>query len=233
MDRRSFIESCTAGAACISAATAVPALAGDARPRHYARTLLVDEQGRPLRTAALKAQTNYLFHYPFAGTPAFLLDLGRAAPPHALSAHDRAYAWPGGVGPRRSVVAYSAICAHRLAYPTREASLIAYRKTRAQKGVQDNLIHCCSEHSQFDPARGAEVLSGPAPQPLAAVLLHHDAQADTLTAYATLGGELFNEFFRKHAAKLAHEVGPQAGQPVAGRAVVQELASFCKNQIQC
>ena len=40
---------------------------------------------------------------------------------------------------------------------------------RAQRGVQDGLIHCCAEHSQYDPARGAEVLSGPARQPLNAL----------------------------------------------------------------
>ena len=45
---------------------------------------------------------------------------------------------------------------------------ISFRKSKSAKGVQDNLIHCCADHSQYDPARGAQVLSGPASQPLCA-----------------------------------------------------------------
>ena len=234
MDRRSFIESCTAGAACISAATALPAFAADARPRPYARALLVDELGDPFKASSLKPLTNYVFHYPFEATPVFLLDLAKPALPQSLSTRDHdAYAWPGGVGPKRSLVAYSAICAHRLVYPTRDVTFISFRKTRAQRGLRDELIHCCSENSQYDPARGAQVLSGPAPQPLCAVLMEHDPKADTLTAYATLGGELFEDFFRKYEMKLSLEVGAKAKNAVADRAVVRELAKFCRNSIQC
>jgi arsenite oxidase small subunit len=234
MDRRSFIESCTAGAACVSAAAALPAFAANAKPRHYAHALLVNAQGEPLKASSIKPLTNYLFHYPFEATPAFLLDLGKPATAQSLSTKSRdSYAWPGGVGANRSVVAYSAICAHQLVYPTRDVSFISFRKHRAQRGVQDALIHCCADHSQYDPARGAEVLSGPASQPLCAVLLAHDPKADTLTAYATLGGELFDDFFKKYEMKLSLEVGPNAKSPVAGRAVVRELEKFCRNAIQC
>jgi arsenite oxidase small subunit len=234
MDRRSFIESCTAGAACISAAASMPAFGADAKPRTYPRALLVDSHGTPVRAASLKPLTNYVFHYPFEATPVFLLDLGKPAAPHSLSTKNRdSYAWPGGVGPRRSLVAYSAICAHQLVYPTRDVSFISFRKTRAQRGVQDELIHCCADHSQYDPARGAQVLSGPAAQPLCAVLLAHDPKTDSLTAYATLGGELFEDFFKKYSMKLSLEVGPNARNSVAGQTVVTELDKFCKNSIQC
>ena len=178
--------------------------------------------------------TNYVFHYPFEATPVFLLDLGKPAAPQTLSTQNRdAYAWPGGVGALRSIVAFSAICAHQLVYPTRDVSFISFRKTRAQRGVQDQLIHCCAEHSQYDPARGAQVLAGPAPQPLCAVLLAHDARADSLTAYATLGGELFDAFFRKYEMKLSLDVGPRARSAVSGQAVVRELSRFCRNPVQC
>ncbi len=234
MDRRSFIESCTAGAACLSHVGALPALAADARPRAYAAALLVDEQNRPVLAASLVAQTNYVFHYPFEATPVFLLDLGKPAPPQALSTQAReTYQWPGGVGPRRSIVAFSAICSHQLVYPNKDVSFISFRRTRAQRGVQDQLIHCCADHSQYDPARGAQVLSGPAPQPLAAVLLAHDPQADTLTATGTLGGELFDAFFQKYAMKLSLDVGAKARNAVAGQAVVRELDRFCRNNVQC
>jgi Rieske Fe-S protein len=234
MDRRSFIGSCTAAAACASAGAALPALAGEASPHAYAPALLVDERGDPLKASSLKVQVNYIFHYPFEATPVFLLDLGKPALPQTLSTkNDDAYAWPGGVGAHRSVVAYSAICAHRLVYPTRAVSFISFRKTRARQGVQDEVIHCCSENSQYDPARGAQVLAGPAPQPLCTVLLAHDPKADTLTAYATLGAELFDEFFRRYAMKLSIEDGPGARNAVAGQAMVTELAKFCRNSIQC
>jgi arsenite oxidase small subunit len=234
MDRRGFIESCTKGAACATAGMAVPVFAAGAMPRHYAKALLIDERGDPIRASRLKPETNYVFHYPYEATPVFLLDLDKPAPPQSLSTRDRsAYAWPGGVGAKRSIVAYSAICAHQLVYPTKEVSFISFRKTRAQRGVQDQLIHCCADHSQYDPARGAEVLSGPAPQPLCAVLLTYDARADTLTAYATLGGELFDEFFRKYEMKLSLDLGPKAKNAVTGQAVVRELDKFCRNRIQC
>ena len=137
------------------------------------------------------------------------------------------------MGPRRSIVAFSAICAHQLVYPTKDVSFISFRPKKASKGVRDDLIHCCAEHSQYDPAKGAQVLSGPAEQPLCAVLLTHDPAADTLTAYATLGGELFNEFFRKYEAKLSFEVGARAVNPVGTEVVVRELDKFCRNTIQC
>jgi Rieske Fe-S protein len=233
MDRRGFLGSCTAGAAGLSAASFC-AFAANARPREYAKALLVNERGDPLKASELRPQVNYVFHYPFEATPVFLLDLGKPVTPTTLSTQDRnAYSWPGGVGRNRSIVAYSAICAHQLVYPTPEVSFISFRKTRAQRGVQDGLIHCCADHSQYDPARGAQVLSGPAKQPLCAVLLAHDARADTLTAYATLGGELFDAFFRKYEMKLSLDVGPRAKNAVAGQSVVSELARFCKNPIQC
>ncbi len=234
MDRRCFIESCTAAAAWATAGAAVPALAADARPRGYAQAMLVDDRGAPLKASSLRVQQNYVFHYPFEATPVFLLDLGKPALPQPLSTQSGdAYGWPGGIGPGHSIVAFSAICAHKLVYPTRDVSFISFRKTRARRGVQDELIHCCSENSQYDPAHGAQVVSGPAPQPLCAVLLSHDRKADTLTAYATLGGELFDEFFSKYEMKLSLEVGPKAKNAVAGKTVVTELEKFCRNPIQC
>ena len=231
MDRRSFIESCTAGAACLS--LPLGAIAADARPHEYQRALLMDEHGRPLKASSLAPLTNYVFHYPFIATPVFLLNLGKPAEATVLSTREReAYEWPGGVGPKKNIVAFSAICAHKLVYPTRDVSFISFRKTRAQKGVQDELIHCCAEHSQYDPSRGAQVMSGPAPQPLAAVLLSHDPKTDSLTAHGTLGGEMFDDFFRKYEAKLSLDVGPAAHERVK-QAVVTELSRFCRNSVQC
>lgn len=240
MDRREFVGACTTATsvACLGALSPRLSLSAEARPRSYARALLTDDQGQPLRLARLRPRTNYVFHYPFEATPAFLLDLGTAAAPQTLSARDGSrYTWPGGVGPRRSVVAFSAICAHKLVYPTRELSFISFRPGRAlhpdTPNAGDDLIHCCADHSQYDPRQGARVLAGPAEQPLCAILLKHDPRADTLSAYGTLGGELFDEFFRKYEFKLGLEVGPRARQVVSQRSPVQELERFCRNPVRC
>lgn len=232
MQRRRFLSSCTTTAAAVSAAARFPASwATDVAPRPYARAQLVTERGDPLRAATLKPLANYVFHYPFEATPVFLLDLGHPVPPHLVDGREAtAYRWPGGVGPGRSIVAFCAICAHQLVYPTREVSFISFRRTAAAPGGR---IHCCSEHSEYDPARGAEVLAGPAHQPLCAVLLAHDPASDTLTAHATLGGELFAAFFRKYETKLALDVGPKARAAVSGQAAVLELERFCRNPIRC
>jgi Rieske Fe-S protein len=231
MERRQFIQFCAASAA----AAGSPALAADARPQLYARTRLLDEHGSPLRAGAVPANRNFVFHYPFASTPCFLLNLGRpaAASVSLRTASDRAYEWKGGVGPGRSIVAYSAICAHQLAYPTRDISFISYRVEKSARNRHGNVIHCCAEHSQYDPAAGARVVAGPAPQPLAAILLEHDTLSDALYALGTLGGEMFNQFFTKYEFRLALEHGAAARQAVRDASSVIALENYCRQQVKC
>jgi hypothetical protein len=137
------------------------------------------------------------------------------------------------VGAAHSIVAYSAICAHRLTYPTREISFISYRGEKSAGSRFAQVIHCCSEHSQYDPAEGAKVLAGPAPQPLAAILLEHHPNSDGLSAVGTLGGELFNEFFSKYEFRLALDHGAHARTVVESRCIVRELAQYCRQQVKC
>jgi arsenite oxidase small subunit len=231
VQRRDFIKFCAASAA---ATTGTPGLAADATPSFYGRARLVSEGGAPLKAAALPVDRNLIFHYPFSSTPCFLLNLGRPAKASArlVTADKRSYEWKGGVGPKRSIVAYSAICAHQLAYPTKEISFISYRTEKSARNRFGNVIHCCAEHSQYDPAEGARVLAGPAPQPLAAILLEHDARTDELAAVGTLGGEMFNQFFAQYELKLQLESGA-ARAPAAGTLVVQELDNYCKQQVKC
>lgn len=243
MDRRNFIESCstTATVACFSGAVHLPVFAADARPKAYQKVLLTNERGDPFKASSLVAQTNYVFHYPFEATPVFLLDLGKAVSPQPASGlktkTGESYAWPGGVGERKSIVAFSAICAHQLVYPTQQVSFISFRKGAPLNiktpNAGANMIHCCADHSQYDPAQGAKVLSGPATQPLCAVLLEHNAKNDTLVAYATLGGELFDDFFKKYEAKLSIEVGSKAKNAVVQKTVVKELDKYCRNPVKC
>jgi Rieske Fe-S protein len=188
-----------------------------------------------MRASGVPIERNLIFHYPYASTPCFLLNLGRPAKAAARlkTADEKTYQWNGGVGTERSIVAYSAICAHKLTYPTRDISFISYRAEKSARNKLGNVIHCCSEHSQYDPAEGARVLAGPAPQPLAAVLLEHDAASDGLFAVGTLGGEMFNEFFAKYEFKLAMDHGGAPRQAVAGTAMVLELEQYCRQQVKC
>ena len=234
MERRKFLESCAA----VSGAAALASYSGawgSIPPRLYARARLLGGDGEPLKAAKLAPRTNYVFHYPFAGTPCFLLRLGHSvAAPVTLKREDgESYAWNGGVGPGRAIVAFSAICAHKLAYPTRDVSFIRYQAQKSPKSAAD-VIHCCAEDSVYDPARGARVLSGPAPQPLAAILLEYDAGADGLYALGTVGAEQFDAFFGKYDFKLALEYGQgKAQRPVGDRTVVRELDKYCRQTIQC
>jgi Rieske Fe-S protein len=232
MERRDFMLGC-AGAALT---TGVPAFAaGDAKPKLYTRARLVDESGRPIKTKAIPAQRNLIFHYPYASTPCFLLNLGKPVRAGATlkTADQRAYEWSGGTGASGGIVAYSAICAHKLTYPTRDISFISYRETLTPGNRHAQVIHCCSEHSQYDPAQGGKVLAGPAPQPLAAILLDYDRQADELYAVGTLGGEMFNDFFSKFEFRLVLEHNGKPRAAVADACVVRELDSYCRQQVKC
>jgi Rieske Fe-S protein len=233
MERRTFLGACAAlGGAALSSSASY----ADVPPRPYARTRLVDIHGTPIRASTLARNTNYVFQYPYAATPCFLLRLD--APVRATEGLRRddgtRYTWQGGVGPDRAVVAFSAICAHKLAYPTREVSFIRYQRDRSPTSG-GHVIHCCADHSVYDPTEGARVVAGPAPQPLAAIALEHDSAKDELYALGTQGPEQFDAFFAKYDMKLILEYGStaKAHAPVEGTTVVRELTSYCRNTIQC
>jgi arsenite oxidase small subunit len=235
MKRRDFLGSCTllSGIATLAHADAA---ADRAQLRRYARSLLVDVHGAPIRHAALAPETNYVFLYPFASTPCFLLRLPEPVAPVPALRRERgdAYASPAGVGPARNVVSFSAICAHKLAYPTRDVSFIRYQKSRSATS-SGRVIHCCADHSVYDPMAGARVLAGPAPQPLASIALEYDAGRDEISAVGTIGAEQFAPFFEKYAFKLELEYGglERAQKPVEATTVVLELTNYCRTTIEC
>lgn len=83
------------------------------------------------------------FTYPDANSPAVLLDMGR---PTYM-----------GVGPRKSIVAYSALCQH-MGCPT------GFDPER-------RLLVCPCHMSMFDPSRGGLCLEGPAISRLPRIVL--------------------------------------------------------------
>jgi len=234
MERRKFLRTCAlaGGAAALDWRNCAWA---DASPRGYAETRLVDIHGNSIRIRDIAEDTNFVFNYPYTATPCFLLKLAHGA--HATTdlrrENGETYAWQGGVGPDRNVVAFSAICAHKLAYPTRDVSFIRFQKGRSATS-SGNVIHCCADHSVYDPAAGARVVAGPAPQPLAAITLAYDAARDELHATGTIGPEQFDAFFVKYDLRLSLEYGANRGRtPVADTAIVRELENYCKTTIAC
>ena len=243
MKRREFVKLCASAAAGVSAS---PELLGKGRqaPRFYERVALIDHYSKkPMRASSLEVGETYLFHYPFVSTPCFLIDLGRpVTTTENLETRDGDhYHWPGGSGPTGSVVAFSAICAHKMSHPARSVSFINYRHGTASfhdndnKVVQDDgVIYCCSEKSVYDPARGARVLGGPAPQPLATIALDYVAAEDSFYATATIGGEMFDRYFAEFGQRLVldHE-RTDIHRESKDSTELMRLRDFCTNQVLC
>ena len=101
MERREFLGTC-ARCRAPRASWALSAWA-DTAPRFYDKATLVDSAGAPLRVRTIADETNYVFQFPFAGTPCFLLKLARpveaSATPQARRWIDVRVARWGGAGP--------------------------------------------------------------------------------------------------------------------------------------
>lgn len=240
VDRRRFIQACL-GAGLLSVNGRLHA--AHSRFRAYPRAELIDARyNRPLRVDELEVGRDYVFFYPYRATPCFLIDLGRPARAVELeTAEGRRYRWPGGVGPNHSVVAFSAICAHRLAHPTPSVSFIGYRPDADRfmdkdKRIREKaqVIHCCSENSVYDPAEGCRVLGGPAPQPLAAIALEVDEQG-RIAATGVFGPTQFDRFFETYGPRLELEYGSAEAprRPVEGSTPVAPLDEYSRQRIRC
>ena len=222
-------------AACVAGAwlscSSLPVVAAGDVQRHP-RSLLVDSRGSPWLARRLKTGEAFLFNYPYTASPVFLIAFEREVMPVELvSADKQRYAAPAGVGPNKSIVAFSAICAHQLMYPTPAISFIGLRS--GGRGEPAHVIHCCGDNSRYDPLQGARVIDGPAPQPLAAVLLEWDAGSDQLHAVGTRGGEMFDAFFEKYTMKLELETCSGLRKPSGATVVVQPATSYSKQWRGC
>ncbi len=230
MRRRAFLGcSAVAGVGLLRGSWPVAASgAAEAQLQRGPRARLVLEDGTPLSAAQVAPHTDYVFLYPFESTPCFLLDLGKPVPPADVPLRaGGAYAWPGGAGRGRSIVAYAAICPHTYTHPTREAAMIHYfapdqPATVAQRG---GVITCCVHGSAFDPAQGAVPLQPPAELPLAAVPLEWDEVTDGLAAVGVVGRPVFDEFFRSFPRNARREV--------TGATTVWELSRYARGILPC
>ena len=240
--RRSFVKLCASAVAMIGANPKLLAQPDGEFHRHH-RARLMDSVGRPVTPSDLKVGENYLFHYPYIATPCFLLNLGRPTERDTLlqTEKGKSYRWRGGVGPQRSIVAFSAICAHKMSYPADDVSFINYRhdnvnfRNKDEAMVQrSQVIYCCSEKSVYDPLQGARVLGGPAPQPLAAIHLEYDKRDESLYAVGIHGGEMLDRFFEKFSFRLSLEFKTaNIREEVTRTATVMPLTQYCRTQVLC
>ncbi len=238
MDRRNFIKVCStvAVASALDRTLIGRALASQGGSfREYEKALLVKEDGSPLKPEDIKPHTSYIFFYPYVSTPSFLINLEKEVGAVDIELSDGSkYKWPGGVGPKRSIVAYSAICPHQWSYPTKDYTFIDYyspdnpSKTTKKAGV----IQCCAHLSVFDPSQGGKVLDGPAEVPITAILLKYED--GKLYAVGTIGVEQFRDFFDMYKKDLRKQYGSsRKAKKKSKECIVIEVSKYAKESIKC
>lgn len=163
----------------------------------FEKVQLKDAEGNPIKASALAVEENYVFNYPYVGTPAIMVNLTSPAEKDIeLTAEDGTkYIYRGGVGAKGTIVAYSAICPHQLTHPQPEMSMFHYIDEKGTtKAYSGGAFVCMSHLSRFEPKQGGKVVGGPATQGLASIILEVDTE-DNIWAVAVLGPVKFQDYF--------------------------------------
>jgi arsenite oxidase small subunit len=134
ISRRELLVAGAAGAAAAGVADAGVAEAASATSYPKLRVISLKK---------LKPNRAVTFNYPLKAQASVLIDMGRAV--------------PGGVGPKKSIVAYSLFCQH-MGCP------VEYQATNRE-------FVCPCHQSRYDPERLGSIIQGVAMQPLPRVLL--------------------------------------------------------------
>lgn len=241
MERRSFLKVMAAGATIVAVNPSLirgTLRADDGRLyTAYEKAQIVDSSGVPIKASALEKEVTYIFNYPFASTPSLIVNLPEATQQEVAlkSEAGEDYVWKSGVGKERTIVAYSAICAHQLTHPTPNDSFIKYvpKATPTMAYTKSGIIVCSSHLSAYDAQAGAKVLGGAATQPLAAVVLEVAAD-DTIWAVGVLGSDKFQDYFKAFKPEFKEFYGgvAQAKQLVSISAKTVKLTEYSKEIIQ-
>lgn len=203
----------------------------------FEKVQLKDAEGNPLKSAALVKEENYVFNYPYVGTPAIMVDLTSAAQKDLkLKAEDGTeYVFRGGVGANGTIVAFSAICPHQLTHPQPDMSMFQYVPESGKTLSYDKggVFVCTSHLSAFEPKQGGKVVGGPAGEGLAQIILEIDAE-DDIWAVAVLGPVKFQDYFDafKDEFKKFYGNKRKAKKLKKEEAKVQPLKNFSKELIQ-
>jgi arsenite oxidase small subunit len=236
MDRRTFLSTCTGTLATAAVAGSViepRARAGDLVS--YTKARLVNTDGNPIKASSLSTAEAYFFPYPIKSAPCLLIKLGSEAKPIELNTQaGDTYTWQGGVGPDKDIVAYCAICAHQMAYPMKNLSVISYQAGQSERAGRKGMITCCAHGSTYDPARGAAVVFGPAPQPLAVIQLEYNPADDSLYATGVYGGQRIDEFIKAYKGDLMGQFGrAEYNQPVDATVQTVLLSNYSASVVAC
>ncbi len=232
MERREFNRLCSglmAGAASLHLNASVSA--ASSQPPYPISQLLYDD-GSPVTLNSLERGVAYIFGYPYVTTPCFLVRLHRASPARG--------SWPGGLDEDQSVVAFSAICSHKMSHPAKPISHIAYRDepisfydAKGAKQTRDGIISCCSERSVYDPSSAGDVLAGPASVPLAAIALANDENGN-IRATGSFGDDQYERFLTKFGFRLSMEYGVTDIRARSGQTCqVTRADTFSAQQVLC
>lgn len=237
MDRRRLIKICSVTAALAGLQGGALGSANAAELKEYKRVKLVDDKGQAIKTKTLSTKEAYIFNYPFKGTPCFLINLeSKAVGGEKLTADSGEYTWDGGVGPDARVVALTAICAHQLAYPSKDHTSISYYPPGGNPDAEKSGQIVCCEHARiFDPAHGGKMVAhNKQTQPLASIRLEYDAGKDELYATGVYGAQRFDDFFKAYKQELIDEYGPGvAKQEATDSATVVLLSKYSAVRDRC
>jgi len=242
MNRRNFLKVASVGGLMV--AVSPSSISGELRADDgrlfnvYEKVQLIDSKGLPLKAKELMEEVNYIFNYPFVGTPCILLNLGQKTQKDVkLKSEDgEEYIWKGGIGAKGAIVAYSAICSHQLAHPTPENSFVQYLprgKTTMATEKKGGIIVCSSHLSAFDPSKGCSQIAGPAEEALASIVIEI-AEDDSLWATAVLGPGKFHEYFKRYKPEMKKFYGGKrkAKKQVKESALTVILSEYTKEIIQ-
>lgn len=161
LGRRFFFMKSGGMAAAVAGSTMVPFQGAAAAPAGgevgattlpYPRASLGGAKKLPLNEAVP-------FSYPDDRSTCYLIRMGVAV--------------PGGVGPARDIVAYSAFCTH-MGCPV-------------QYDGETRTLKCGCHFSIFDPEIGGQMVSGQATENLPRILLEYDEASDALQAVGVDG----------------------------------------------
>jgi len=157
LSRRIFLKSSSGAAAAVGAvgASLVPTSAeAQAKAGSSTGTTLPYPKRSVGKASAMPVNQAVSFNYPDDSSPCYVIRLGAAV--------------PGGVGPNRDIVAYSALCTH-MGCP------VAYDGAT-------KTFKCGCHFSIFDPENGGQMVCGQATEDLPRVMLSYDAKSDSLAA---------------------------------------------------
>ena len=159
LNRRFFLKSSGTAAAAVGAAVIPSQPAHAAQPGAAGATTLPYPTRAIGKAAAMPTNQAVAFAYPDAASPCVAIRMGTEV--------------PGGVGPNRDIVAYSAQCTH-MGCP------VAYEPgTRTFK--------CGCHFSMFDAENAGQMVCGQATENLPMVRLRYDAGTDTVAAVGVDG----------------------------------------------